>query len=54
MLDDEQQLVVVLGLAQRVLGAEQPVEVEVAGVGLAAAQVAGDALFDVSQVVAHG
>ena len=50
VLDDEQQLVVVLGLAQRVLGAQQPVEVEVAGVGLAPAEVAGDAFLDVAQI----
>ena len=54
VLDDEQQLVVVLGLAERMLGAQQPVEIQIAGVGLAPAQVAGDALFDVPQVVAHG
>ena len=56
VLDDEQQLVVVLGLAQRVLGVEQLVEVEVARVGQAPAQVAGDALLDAARqvLVAHG
>ena len=51
VLDDEEQLVVVLGGAQRVLGAEQPLEVEVAGVGQPSAQVAGDALLDVAAVL---
>ena len=53
VLDDEQQLVVVLGVAQRVLGAEQLLQVEVARVGEAAAQVARDALLDLAAVLAH-
>ena len=44
VLDDEQQLVVVLGLAARVLGAEEAVQVQVVRVGQPPAQVAGDAL----------
>ena len=51
VLDDEQQLVVVLGLAQRMLGVEQLVQVEIARVGQAAAEIAGDARFDVAAVL---
>ena len=51
VLHDEEQLVVVLGLTERDLGREQPVQVQIAGVGLAVAQVARDARLDLAQIV---
>src|SRR5262249_34871302 len=53
VLDDEQQLVVVLGIRQRMLGGEQLVELEVGGVREAAAQVARDAVLDRAAVLTH-
>ena len=53
VLDDEQQLVVVLGIAQRLLGGEQLVELEIGRVRPATAQVARDALLDRAPVLTH-
>ena len=46
VLDDEQQLVVVLGRAQRMLRGQQRVELEVAAVAHAVREVGDDGSFD--------
>ena len=51
MLDDEQQLVVVLGRAERPLRRQQGVEVEVAAVAHAIGEVGDDGLLDRARVV---
>ena len=51
MLDDEQEFVGVLRVAQRTLSRKQRVEIEVAAVAHPVAEVGDDGFFDVTSVV---
>ena len=53
VLDDEQQLVVMLGRAERPLRRQQRVEVEVAAVAHAVGEVGDDRLLDRAGIVLH-
>ena len=54
VLDDEQQFVVMRGVAQRLLRAEQVVEVEVVAVESSAAEVGDDVRIEAPRVVVDG
>ena len=50
MLDDEQHFVVMRGVAERLLRGQQGVQLQIAAVILAIAQIDLDALFEVASV----